>query len=75
MYIDVVMPMFNLIEYSYTYWKTLGSLWQYYRNKPALTDASTLDNFPSNSASCKFKQKIMSPTGNNGIKNVKIMVP
>ena len=27
--IDIVMPMYNLIEYSDNYSKTLGSLWQY----------------------------------------------
>ena len=26
-YIDTVMPMYNLIEYSDNYSKTLGSLW------------------------------------------------
>ena len=26
--IDIVMPMYNLIEYSYNYSKTSGSLWQ-----------------------------------------------
>ena len=28
------MPMFNLIEYSDSYSKTSGSLWQYYRDDP-----------------------------------------
>ena len=28
--IDVVMPMYNLIEYSDTYSKSSESLWQYY---------------------------------------------
>ena len=28
-YIDVVMPMYNLIEYSDNYSKTSGSLWKY----------------------------------------------
>ena len=28
--IDIVMPMYNLIEYSDNYSKTSGSLWQYY---------------------------------------------
>ena len=28
--IDVVMSMYNLIEYSDNYSKTSGSLWQYY---------------------------------------------
>ena len=32
--IDVVMPMYNLIEYSDNYSKTSGSLWQYYKDDP-----------------------------------------
>ena len=32
--IDVVMPKYNLIEYSDKYAKTSGSLWQYYRDEP-----------------------------------------
>ena len=31
--IDLVMPMYNLIEYSYNYSKMSGSLWQYYRDE------------------------------------------
>ena len=31
--IDVVMPMYNLIEYIENYSKTSGSLQQYYSNK------------------------------------------
>ena len=33
-YIDVVMPMYNLIEFSDNYLKTWGSFWQYYRDDP-----------------------------------------
>ena len=32
--IDIVMPMYNLIEYSDNYAKTSGGLWQYYRDEP-----------------------------------------
>ena len=32
--IDIVMPMYNLIEYSDNYVKTSGSLWQYFRDEP-----------------------------------------
>ena len=32
--IDIVMPMYNLIEYSDNYVKTTGSLWQYFRDEP-----------------------------------------
>ena len=31
---DVVMPMYNLIEYSDNYSKTSESLWQYYKDEP-----------------------------------------
>ena len=31
--IDIVMPMYNLIEYSDNYTKTSESLWQYYRDE------------------------------------------
>ena len=55
--IDVVMPMHNLREYSHNYSKTSGSLWQYYRHEPALTNAGAPDNFPGNSASFKYNKK------------------
>ena len=32
--IDIVIPMYNLIEYSDNYAKTSGSLWQYFRDEP-----------------------------------------
>ena len=35
--LDVVMPMYNLREYSKNYRKTTGSLWNYYRDEPSST--------------------------------------
>ena len=32
--IDIVMPMYNFIEYSDNYSKTSESLWQYYKDEP-----------------------------------------
>ena len=32
--LDIVIPMFNLLEYSENYRKTTGSLWNYYRDEP-----------------------------------------
>ena len=58
--IDVVMSMFNLIEHSDIYSKTFGSLWEFYRGKPALNNAGDIIVFPasnSNSISFKFKEK------------------
>ena len=35
--LDVIMPMYNLLEYSKNYRKTTGSLWNYYRDQPNST--------------------------------------
>ena len=67
-YIDVVMPMYNLIEYSDNYSKTSESLWQYYRDDPN-------DNI-TQSESFKYKFKITGKTPAAGnTENVKIAVP
>ena len=67
-YIDVVMPMYNLIEYSDNYSKTSGSLWQYYRDDPN-------DNI-TQSESFKYKFKITGKTPAAGnTEDVKIAVP
>ena len=66
--IDIVMPMYNLIEYSDHYVKTTGSLWQYFRDEP--------DDNLADSESFKSKIKITGKTPNNGNeKDVEIMVP
>ena len=59
------MPMYNLIEYSDSYSKTFGSLWQYYKD-----DAN--DNI-TQSESFKYKIKITGkkPAASN-TKNVEI---
>ena len=72
---NVVMPMNDLREHSNNYSKTSGSLWQYYKDEPALTDAGALANFPGNNTSIKYKQKMTGSTGHDGTKNVEIMVP
>ena len=33
--LDVVMPMYNLLEYSKNYKKVTGSLWNYYSDEPS----------------------------------------
>ena len=38
--IDVVIPMYNLIEYIDNYFKTSGTLWKYYRDEPAVNAAN-----------------------------------
>ena len=44
-YIDPVMPMYNLIEYSKNYSKTSEILWQYCRDVPAVNNVAITDFF------------------------------
>ena len=66
--IDIIMLMYNSIEYNDNHGKTSASLWQYYREEP--------NNNLVNSKSFKSKIKITgrTPAGGNE-KDVEIMVP
>ena len=68
--IDIVMPMYNLIEYSDNYAKTTGSLWRFFRDEPVADDDI------EDSESFKSKKEITGKTPNNdNKKDVEIMVP
>ena len=62
--LDVVMPMYNLLEYSKSYRKTTGGLWNYYRDEQS-------NPLFSNSASFKYKKSI---TGNTYNVNEKMLM-
>ena len=67
-YIDLVMPMYNSIEYSDNYSKISGSLWQYYRDD--------LNDNVTQSESFKYKIQITGKTPDGGNTNdVKIALP
>ena len=74
-YVDVVIMMYNLIENSYNYSKTSGSLC--HRDESASSAAGTVIDFPdvNNSASFKFKQKITVQARNEGTKDLEIIIP
>ena len=83
-YIDIVMPMYNLIEYSDNYSKTSGSLWQYCKEIPAVNNDGDIVDFNGANAtdSFNFKTKITGQTAANnndgniaGRVDVEIMVP
>ena len=57
--LDVVVPMYSLLEYNKNYRKTTGSLWNYYRNEPSNPSSS-------NSESFKYKTSITGITYNVG---------
>ena len=60
------MPMYNLLEYSKNYRKTIGSLYNYYRDE--LSDDNDNDNFGNykvvNSKTFKYKNTIIGNTYN-----------
>ena len=45
--IDIVMPMYNLIEYSDNYSKTSESLWKFYGYDPFIADNGAIADFPA----------------------------
>ena len=86
--LDVVMPMYNLLEYSKNYRKTIGSLYNYYRDE--LTNDGN-DNFARrnvvNSNAFKYKNKTIGNTYNidaaaagydankNGTQTIELAIP
>ena len=78
------MPMYNLIEYSGSYSKTTGSLWQYCKETPAVNDNEAIVGFNEANAtdSFNFKNKITGQTATNnndgniaGRAGIEIVVP
>ena len=59
--LDIVMPMYSLLEYSKNYRKTIGSLYNYYKDE--LDDSVNLNNFANNnvvsSNPFKYKNKLL----------------
>ena len=64
--LDTVIPMYNLLEYSKNSRKTIGSLYNYYRDE--LSDDTDFNNFDNikvvNSNTFKYKNKITGNTYN-----------
>ena len=72
-FINITMPMYNLIEYSDNYSDTSGSLWQFKRDEIIDNTDVTKDN---NAPSFKYKTNLIGNTENNRRKNeLKIAVP
>ena len=87
--LDIVMPMYNFLEYSKNHRKTTGSLYNYYRDE--VSDDNNLLNLLSNNAvnskTFKYKNKTIGNTYNvnadaadynadkNGTQLVKLAIP
>ena len=70
--IDIVMPMHNVIEYNDNYSKTSGSLWQCFKDAPAVNNNNAIVDFTDNNLTDSFNFKVKMTdwkhfqTGNDG---------
>ena len=82
--LDIVMPMYNLLEYSGNYSMTSGSLWNYYRDE--INDSANENNCANNyrinnnktatSKSFEYQTKLIESTPNNNSSlNAEVVVP
>ena len=74
---DVVTPMYNLIEYRKSYLKTSESLWKYYRDEPNSGAEGCVDYSTKNSKSFDYETSITRKLEGNSVEkdDVKIAVP
>ena len=72
--LDIVMPMYNLIEYSDSYSKISGCLLQYCKDTPVVKNNNSIANFTENNLTDSFnvKVKMTGQTGDNGTKIVMV---
>ena len=75
--IDIVIPVYNLIEYCDNYLKTSESLWQYCEDITAINNNNATVDFAENNLTdpFNFKVKKADQSRDNGTKSVEIMVP
>ena len=72
-FINITMPMYNLIEYSDNYSDTSGTLWQFARNE-IINNANVTND--DNAPSFKYKANLIGNTETNRTKKgVKIVIP
>ena len=75
--LDIVMPMYNLIEYSDNYQDSSATLYQYKRDEPPEADA-VADLKADNLSSFKYKINLLGDPFHAGViarRNVKVVVP
>ena len=78
--LDIVIPVYNLLEYSKSYGKTSGSLFNYYRDEPSeaeiANDNGAINFSVRNSKSFDYKTKIVGTLAANVLeKEVTFAIP
>ena len=79
-FINIAMPMYNLIEYSDNYSDTSGSLWQFkWDQQPINNNEPFIDITAENSSSFKYKSNLIGDTDADGAnrknEGINIVVP
>ena len=76
-HLDIIMLMYNLIEYSDNYADSSGSLWQFKRDEQDITAAGIPNAVTTNnSTSFKYKSSLLgAPNATGALENAKIVVP
>ena len=79
--LDIIMPIYNLTEYSDNYVHSSGSLYQFKGDESPMNDAGNSLNFAlDNSTSFKYKVSLLGKSGDadgndRSLKNTTIVVP
>ena len=75
-YLEIVMPMYNLTEYSKNYSNTTERLWNNYRDEPNSETEVNINYYIKDSKSLDYKTRITGRLeGNNTEKEVETVVP
>ena len=75
--LDILIPMYNLIEYSDNYSDTSGRLWQFKRDEQNMNNVNPADVTTDGSSSFKYKSSFfrsLTAADNGAFKNLKISV-
>ena len=75
--LDLVMPMYNLIEYSSNYSETTGSLWFHSKDEAINfnADIANINNFKSFMYKAKLSETTEADGGNGILKNTTVFAP
>ena len=77
--LDIIMPIYNLLEYSVNYADSSGSLYQFKRDEQNMNNENIADVTTADSSSFKYKSNILgnlaADVANGKLENAKLAVP
>ena len=77
--LDIIMPIYNLLEYSVNYADSSGTLYQFKRDEQNMNNENIADVTTADSSSFKYKSNILgnlaADVANGKLENAKLAVP